>query len=48
MELVSVVSMQTQYSEHRLELGGLPHPSSMKGTANTSGTMFHFKRPVSG
>ena len=44
-ELVNVVGVQTQYSEDKLDMGGIPHPSAMHGSTNTSSTMFYFKRP---
>ncbi len=44
-ELVSVVGVQTQYSEGRVDMGGVPHPSAMQGSSNTSSTMYYFKRP---
>lgn len=44
-ELVSVVGVQTQYSEERVDMGGLPHPSAMEGSSSTSSTMYYFKRP---
>lgn len=44
-ELVSVVGLQTQYSEGPSELGGLPSKSRREGSSNTSATVYYFKRP---
>lgn len=43
-ELVSVVGVQTQYSENSVEMAGVPHPSARQGSANVSSTVFYFKR----
>jgi hypothetical protein len=44
-ELVSVVGVETKYSERRASIGHQPHPSAMQGTSNTSSTVYYFKRP---
>lgn len=44
-ELVSVVGLQTHYSDGPTELGGVPTPSHREGSSNTSATMYYFKRP---
>jgi hypothetical protein len=44
-ELVSVLSVQTQYSESPADIGGIPSGSARRGSSNTSGTMYYFKRP---
>jgi len=44
-ELVSVVGLQTRYSEAPSELGGLPSKSRREGSSNTSASVYYFKRP---
>ena len=44
-ELVSVLAVQTKYSEGRVDMGGLPHPSAIEGSSTTSSTTYYFKRP---
>lgn len=46
-ELVSVVPVQTSYAENRANMGaGQLHPSAVRGSSNTSATVYYFKRPV--
>jgi hypothetical protein len=45
-ELVSVVGVQTRYSEGRSSMGGVPLAGAVDGSSNTTSTMYYFKRPA--